>query len=73
MSVGEWEEKYNALQKQFDEFQELIDELNIRDAISNNIKDGLVVSAGVSRKNLTESATRLNLIPNEEHNLKQIY
>ena len=63
----------DRLEEQFDEFQELIDELNIRDAISNNIKDGLVVSAGVSRKNLTESATRLNLIPNEEHNLKQIF
>ena len=61
------------LEIQFDEFQTLLDELNIRDQISNNVSQGPVISAGVQRKELVDSARLLNLNYDETHNLKQIF
>ena len=61
------------IERQFDEFQNTLDELNVRDKLSKYIKDGLTVGQGVSRKQTLKSAELLNLNFNEEHNLKQIF
>jgi len=61
------------LEIQFDEFQTLVDELNIRDQISKNVSQGPVIAAGVQRKELVDSARLLNLNYDETHNLKQIF
>ena len=66
-------EVVDNLEIQFNEFQELITELKIKDQISKNITDGLVVAQGVSRKNTIASAKALNLNFDETHNLKQIF
>jgi len=58
---------------QFDEFQDTLDELNVRDQLSKYIKDGLTIGQGVARKETLKSAQLLNLNYLEEHNLKQIF
>jgi hypothetical protein len=62
-----------SLEIQFDEFQDTLDELNVRDQFSKYIKDGLAVGQGVARKETLKSARLLNLNYLEEHNLKQIF
>ena len=61
------------LEIQFDQFQTLLDDLNVKDQISRNITEGPVNAAGVQRKELVDSARLLNLNFDETHNLKQIF
>jgi len=58
---------------QFDIFNNLLEELNIKDQISKNVKVGPVNAKGVQRKELVTSARLLNLNFDETHNLRQIF
>jgi len=62
------------LEKEFSEFKQEINELNISDKISKQIAQGPTVAAGVSRRELTKSQEQLNLVTNNpNHNLKQVF
>ena len=61
------------LESRFQVFEQLIDELKIQDQISNQVKSGPIIAAGVSRSALVQSASLLNLNDNYRHNLKQIF
>ena len=61
------------LENSFTEFEQLIDELQIEDQISNQVKSGPIIAAGVSRNKLVQSASLLNMNDNYRHNLKQIF
>lgn len=61
------------LENRFQVFEQLIDELKIQDQISNQVKSGPIIAAGVSRNALVQSASLLNLNDNYRHNLKQIF
>ena len=61
------------LENSFIEFEKLIDELQIEDQISNQVKSGPIIAAGVSRNKLVQSASLLNMNDNYRHNLKQIF
>lgn len=61
------------LESRFQVFEQLIDELKIQDQISNQVKSGPIIAAGVSRTALVQSASLLNLNDNYRHNLKQIF
>ena len=63
----------NNLESRFQVFEQLIDELKIQDQISNQVKSGPIIAAGVSRTALVQSASLLNLNDNYRHNLKQIF
>ena len=61
------------LENRFIQFEKLIDELQIEDQISNQVKSGPIIAAGVSRNKLVQSASLLNMNDNYRHNLKQIF
>ena len=61
------------LENSFTEFEQLIDELQIEDQISNQVTSGPIIAAGVSRNKLVQSASLLNMNDNYRHNLKQIF
>ena len=61
------------LEAQFNLFQDLITELKARGQISKNVRQGPVISKGVSRIELLDSQMLLNLTNDETHNLKQIF
>ena len=61
------------LENRFQVFEQLIDELKIQDQISNQVKSGPIIAAGVSRTALVQSASLLNLNDSYRHNLKQIF
>jgi len=63
----------DSLESRFQVFEQLIDELKIEDQISNQVKSGPIIAAGVSRTALVQSASLLNLNDNYRHNLKQIF
>ena len=74
ISVNELKKQVRLnLEIQFDEFNTLLDDLNIKDQISKNISQGPVNAAGVQRKELVDSARLLNLNFDMQHNLKQVF
>jgi len=67
------EEVSNKLNEQFEEFESLIESLNINDQISKRISEGLLGSSAETGVALVNSQAALNLNSDKSHNLKQIF
>lgn len=57
----------------FEEFNELITKLKVKDNLSTQIRQGLTIGQGVARTMVDLAGSQLNLNTNESHNLQQIF
>ncbi len=61
------------LNASFEEFNELITKLKVKDNLSTQVRQGLSIGEGVARTKVELAGNQLNLNTNESHNLQQIF
>ena len=61
------------LKEAFKDFDAMLNEMQIKDLLSEQVKSGLTIAQGVQRSEVTISEARLNLNSNMNHNLQQIF